>query len=376
MSARPRSVLVVGGGPAGMASAIGFARRGIEALLVELDSTWAASGIGLTLLGPTLRALDELGLADACAKAGWAQDHADFRDAHGALTAVVPFPRVAAERLPCAVCIARPGFHSVLAQRTVDVGVEVRLGVTVASVELTVAAAEVTLTDGTSGAFDLVVAADGLHSRVRDSIFENLPPPRFTGQAVWRTLVPRPPELDVYQMFYGRAAKVGLVPVSDEGLYIFAVQNVADDSWPPRAHLAELMRAQLDADSQLIDYARAAIVDPAQVSYRPTEAMLVPLPWHRGRVVLVGDAAHTTTPHLAFGAGIAIEDAIVLCELVSADMPLDVALAGYGRRRYERCRLVVEKSVQLGAWEQNPGDPDADPARVTRESWDILRQPL
>ncbi len=359
-----------------MAAAIAFTRRGADVLLVEIDANWAASGIGLTLLGPTLRVLDELGVADACAQAGFAQDRAEFRNARGELTTVVPFPRVAADRLPPAVCITRPVFHRVLAEQTVDSGAEVRLGVTVAALEASDGAAVVELSDGTIERFDLVVAADGLHSRVRELAFDGVPAPRFTGQAVWRTLVPRPPALDVYQMFYGRTAKFGLVPVSEDSLYIFAVQNVADASRPPRERQAELMREMLDADGELVEAVRGAIADPAEVNYRPTEAMLVPPPWHRGPVVLVGDSAHTTTPHLAFGAGIAVEDSVVLSRLVADERDREGALTRYVGRRYERCRLVVENSVQLGAWEQDPDNPEADPVRLTRESWSVLREPL
>jgi 2-polyprenyl-6-methoxyphenol hydroxylase-like FAD-dependent oxidoreductase len=372
----PRRVLVVGGGPAGMATAIGFVRRGIDTTLVEISEDWASAGIGLTLLGPTLRALDTIGVADACAAAGFPQDHADFCNAQGERMAIIPFPKLAAERLPAAVCTTRPAFHRVLSNATIDAGVDVRLGLTVKSLAQRNGAVDVELTDGARYSYDLVVAADGLHSRVRRLTFDDAPAPRFTGQAVWRTLVQRPPKLDVYHMFYGRKSKVGLVPVSNEGLYVFAVQNVADSSRPPRERLAELMRDLLDADSELIEHARSCIVDPAEVDYRPTEAMLVPAPWHRGRVVLVGDAAHTTTPHLAFGAGIAVEDAIVLCELADSDLTLEDALARYTGYRYDRCRLVVENAVQLGAWEQNPSDPAADPVRLTRESWAALAQPI
>ena len=112
------------------------------------------------------------------------------------------------------------------------------------------------------------------------------------------------------------------------------------------------MRELLDADGELVDRVRNAIVDPAEVNYRPTEAMLVPAPGHRGPVVLVGDAAHTTTPHLAFGAGIAVEDSVVLSEVAAGEPGRDGALERYVARRYARCRFVVENSVQLGAWGQ------------------------
>ena len=68
-----------------------------------------------------------------------------------------------------------------------------------------------------------------------------------------------------------------------------------------------------------MDYVREHVTDPAKVDYRPMNAFLLPPPWHRGRAMVIGDAAHTTTPHLATGAGIAIEDAVVLAELIASD---------------------------------------------------------
>lgn len=375
MSRTVERVLVSGGGPAGMAAAIGFARRGVTVTLVEADPEWKAFGMGLTLLGPTLRALDSIGAADACAAAGFAQDHADFHNAAGEVTGVVPFPAIADERLPPAICITRPAFHRAMSGITRDLDVDIRLGVSIASLEEESEHVVAGLTDSGPEQYDLLVVAEGLHSPTRETVFGRMTP-RFTGQAVWRTLIPRPAALDVYQMFYGRKAKVGLVPVSQASLYVFAVQNVPDNARPPREDRPKLMAEVLDADSDLIDYTREQIPSAPEVTYNPTEALLVPRPWHRGRVVLIGDAAHTTTPHLAFGAGIAVEDAIVLCELTTDGLPLEEALSRYTERRYERCRLVVENSVQLGHWEQHPDDPEGDPVRLTRESWAVLMQPL
>jgi 2-polyprenyl-6-methoxyphenol hydroxylase-like FAD-dependent oxidoreductase len=365
-----RNVLVVGGGPAGMAAAIGLRRLGANARIAELDPEWSASGIGLTLLGPTLRALDALGVAEECIAAGFPLEELRVLNAAGEVTGGVDFPRMGSAG-PAAVGIARPAFHRVLADATAAAGVDVRLGVTVASLRSRDGGVEVELTDGSVDSYDLVLGADGLHSQVRGIVLDSVPRPSFTGQAVWRTLMPRPADLDVYHMFYGRAAKIGLVPISADSLYMFVVQNVPDMSRPPRDERAELLLSLLDADSELIDYAKEHIVEP---DYRPLEYLLVPAPWHVGRVVMLGDAVHTTTPHLAFGAAIAVEDAAVLCELLD-ELPVDDAIAAYTPRRYERCRLVVENSVQLGEWERNPGDPNADPVRLTRESWATLIQP-
>ena len=91
----------------------------------------------------------------------------------------------------------------------------------------------------------------------------------------------------------------------------------------------------------------------ASINYRPLEVVLQPAPWYRGRVVLIGDAVHATTPHLASGAGMAIEDAIVLTEEIQSQPGLEQALGNFMSRRFERCRLVVENSVQLGQIEMS-----------------------
>jgi 2-polyprenyl-6-methoxyphenol hydroxylase-like FAD-dependent oxidoreductase len=81
------------------------------------------------------------------------------------------------------------------------------------------------------------------------------------------------------------------------------------------------------------------------------EKLLLEPPWHKGRVVLIGDAAHATTPHVGYGAGLAVEDAIVLAELLREAAPLAVVLDRFVARRYPRCRTVVQGSVRLGELE-------------------------
>jgi 2-polyprenyl-6-methoxyphenol hydroxylase-like FAD-dependent oxidoreductase len=96
---------------------------------------------------------------------------------------------------------------------------------------------------------------------------------------------------------------------------------------------------------------RESIVDPAQINYRPLEWLLLPKPWYNGRVVLIGDAAHATTPHMASGAGIAAEDGLVLAEELQRHESVTDALHAFMERRFERARLVVENSVMIGDME-------------------------
>jgi 2-polyprenyl-6-methoxyphenol hydroxylase-like FAD-dependent oxidoreductase len=110
--------------------------------------------------------------------------------------------------------------------------------------------------------------------------------------------------------------------------------------------------------------------------YRPITSHMLSPPWHRGRVILIGDAAHTTTPHMAAGAGIAVEDSVVLALLLESEHSLDVALEKFMTRRYARCRMVVENSLLLGEWEKNPSAPNADPVGVLDKSVKALAQPI
>lgn len=109
--------------------------------------------------------------------------------------------------------------------------------------------------------------------------------------------------------------------------------------------------------------------------YRPLEGLLLPKPWYQGRVVLIGDAAHATTPHLASGACIGIEDAIVLVDELTQNEAVDAALQAFQSRRWERCRMVVENSLRLGELEVSGGDKE-EQTRIMRASLMALGAPI
>jgi 2-polyprenyl-6-methoxyphenol hydroxylase-like FAD-dependent oxidoreductase len=120
----------------------------------------------------------------------------------------------------------------------------------------------------------------------------------------------------------------------------------------------------------------AQITSPAQIDFRALYWLLVPPPWGAGRAVLIGDAAHTTTPHMAWGVGLAIEDALVLGELVASGVDARELPAQLSERRFERCRLVVDGSLQLSRWERDPDTPGADPGRLIAETFKALAAPI
>jgi 2-polyprenyl-6-methoxyphenol hydroxylase-like FAD-dependent oxidoreductase len=353
-----RNVLVVGGGIAGLTLAVALRRHDVAVDVVELQPTWNILGVGISLTGPTLRALKSIGLVDQCVNVAYGFDRIVFADAGGHSVGALSMPRLCGPDYPATVAIGRPALHDVLIRAAQQFGASVMLGNTVTALDQKPDSVAVTFSDGRRGTYDFVVGCDGIRSTVRDLVFDNVPEANFTGLAVWRATMPRPNAVDSMQMFYGPHTKAGVNPHSRDEMFLFLVQPIRDDKrlTPDQMHV--VLQEQLqDFDGEVMSYVRDHVNDPAKIDYRPMNAFLLPPPWYRGRVVVIGDAAHTTTPHLATGAGIAIEDAVVLAELIASGRPADELLAQFMARRFDRCRLVVETAVKLGEMEKDKTIP-------------------
>ncbi len=142
------------------------------------------------------------------------------------------------------------------------------------------------------------------------------------------------------------------------------------------SQLIEVMLEELADFGSLIAAARAEIQDPSAIVCRPISSYLLPSPRYCGRVLLIGDATHTATSHMASCAGIAIEDAIVLAERLQSEPSLPPTFGKFMTRRYERSRMLVENSFQFGEWEKTPGVTAADPVGLLNKSLRILAQPI
>ena len=377
MASVVQRVLVVGGGFSGMSAAIELRKRGVEVDLVEIDPHWRNYGAGISLGGATLRAFRQLGILDEFLAQGSATDDVEIRLPHGPLVATLPTPRIAGPDVPGGGAIMRPALARILADATRAAGVNVRLGTTFTEIDRRPEQVEVSFTDGQRNRYDLVIGADGLHSKVRQTVFPEAPRPRYTGQAVWRAVVPRSPDIKTVTMWPGPTIKPGVNPVSETEMYVFITEprptsgeHIAPEELAPRMRallagfpdpVLQSVRAQLEAESQIV--------------FRPIDSLLVPQPWFRGRVVLIGDTVHATTPHLAAGACIGIEDALVLVEELERASDIESALVAFQDRRWNRCRMVVENSARLGEIEISGGDKD-EHSRLIRESLMALAQTI
>lgn len=367
------SILVVGGGIGGLTAAIALRQSGHSVTVIERDPNWSVYGVGIIQQANVIRAMDQLGLLQDYLSAGVPFEKVAVHTPDGIMVAEIPTPRLV-PGLPANVGIGRPALHKVLGDRTIAAGAGVRLGVTVTDLDDDGAGVDVTFSDGSAGRFDIVIGADGVYSDTRSRIMPDQAGPEFTGQSVWRYNFPRPADLDALHVYNGPVG-AGLVPISHELMYMYVTTPEPDKPVYPRDQLAAAMRAKMDRTAPQIRAMADQITDNDGVVYRPLEGMMLYGDWHVGRVVLLGDAVHATTPHLGQGAGMAIEDSIVLAEELARHPNPDTAFRAYRNRRFERCRYIVEKSLAICHGQLGKGPP-VDNAIATAEMFAVTAEPI
>ncbi|MBQ0876851.1 FAD-dependent oxidoreductase [Streptomyces rochei] len=372
---RPRTVLVVGGGAAGNAVTILLRRAGIAVDLIEAKEDWnATAGSGITLQGNALRVLRELGVWEQVEASGFGFGSVGITAPDGTVLHVQDDLRTGGDDLPATVGMQRPRLQRILIEAVRASGASVRLGTTAEILDQDADGVSVRLSDGTEGRYDLVVAADGLGSATRAAIgITDNPEP--TGMAIWRIAAPRPAGVTRTDLAYGGPAYIaGYCPTSETTIYAYVVEANRDRASIPSESYADEMRRLTRHYGGHWPEITEHITDPAKVNYTWFDRMLVEGSWHRGRVVLVGDAAHCCPPTLAQGAALSLEDAWVLAQLLTSSGTWDDALfQAYHERRIARVRPVVEASVQIGQW-QLDGVRDADVPGLMARTMTLLRE--
>jgi 2-polyprenyl-6-methoxyphenol hydroxylase-like FAD-dependent oxidoreductase len=233
-----------------------------------------------------------------------------------------------------------------------------RLGVTLTSLTQHNNRVSVAFSDGTVGDYDLVVGADGIYSTVR-RLAVSLAVPRYADQMVWRSVIRhRPAGVSHFMLFMGDRCFFGLVPMGDDYTYGFGA--VAG------CRLQEQVPGRLDRLRQRfagfpgpVSAYFAALERDDQLHVAPTGWLALDR-WHRGRVILIGDAAHASPPNMGEGGCMAMEDALVLAEVLASAPALEDALTGYVARRRPRADWVQEQSrAAAAAWAMPPAVRDA-----------------
>ena len=350
------NVVIVGGGIGGLTLAVALRQAGIAARIIEKGDRSTRLGTGISLLGNALRALETIGLADTCIEAGLGYDRVITRDATGAFVNDMRPPRTFRPDRPGAFGIMRPKLAETLETAAVAAGATIDFATTVGELTQHEDRIDLVLSTGEQLSADLVVAADGAYSATRARIFGDAYVPAYCGQGGIRLTADRPADMDGLT-FYRAAdgAAVGAIPLSDTHCYYFVLENGTRHGHLDPARIAEIWKERMAPFTAPNLVASAATVGAhSPISYRPFDVLMVPRPWHKGRVVLIGDAAHSLSPQLTSGGGMAIEDAVVLAETLRDGHDAATALHIFENRREPRVRSILETSLAICKIEQNP----------------------
>jgi salicylate hydroxylase len=341
--------ILVGGGIGGLAAAVALSRRGIAVTVLERSPVLGEAGAGIQLGPNATRVLIALGLEQPLLQKGFEPEAAEVRDASDQRLllrnrlGLMARSRWGAPYLQ----LHRADLQAMLLDAAERAGCEIRLAADVARCDQHANGVRVILADGETCDADLVVAADGVRSGLRQSLF-GPGAPRFTGQVAWRGTVAAaslpaglvPPVAAVWAgpgrhfvHYYVRGgAAVNFVGVVE--------RDWREESWTMPGDPAELL-ADFAGWPPVVE----ALCRAAETPFRWALFDRPPLSrWSRGRMTLLGDAAHPMLPFLAQGAAMAIEDAAVLAHHLAATPDVEAALALYQDDRLERTRRVQAAS--------------------------------
>lgn len=342
------NALIVGGGIAGLSAALALSRVGVHCDVVEIADSPLGASLGLS--GRATDALVELGVYDECRTTSTVFSHdqmpTSLRDTAGQLLSPGP-KRPEWLGIRDSIGVYRPVFLEILADHARRLGVTIERGVTAEAIEDRSDASRVKFSNGEQFCYDLVIGADGIRSRTRGLVFPDAPTPTYAGQLSIRWMAPGPAVPD--EGFYlGPMGRLGFYYLPQGMVYVPAVVPLSEWKRFTDGEVHALFTRLLDSyTARAIVELRKRLAPDAILIARPFEWILVPEPWHRGRTILIGDAAHATTANMGQGGGMAIEDAVVLAQCIRDASTLADAFDNFMRRRFARVRTVVESSVEL-----------------------------
>lgn len=334
-------VLIVGGGMAGLSLANALSQRGVPAEVVERSEEADGRGTGQYLVGVATRALGTLGVAEAARELGQVIRTQTFVDSGGAQLAEIDVEAYWADQGFC-LGIEHATLHRLLLERVVPGSV--RFGVTVQALHQEHDRVLVNFSDGTEGTYSLVVGADGIRSTVRSLVLPAAEP-RFRGQVGWRFVTACPPEIAGWTVYLGGSGAFLLVPVGGGRVYCYADKMVAQPEDDPAEGRLERLRELFSAYPSPVPELLNTVDASTPVHYAAVEEVALDA-WGRGRVLLIGDAAHAMSPNMACGCAMAFEDALVLADQIEhTGIHIGIA-AAFRHRRAPRVDWLRKQTNQ------------------------------
>ena len=368
--------LIVGGGIAGLSASIALERIGVHCDVVEIAD--GPVGAGMSLSGRVIDVLEELGIYDECYATGahFTPEMAApaMKDTAGRPLGQPP-RRLERPGAKPPIRVYRPEFAGILERAAERLGVNIHKGMTIETIDDRHDAAVVTWSNGEEHRYDIVIGADGVGSRIRSLVFPEAPEPAYAGQMSIRWMIPGPGIDGEGWYVGGDAGRLGFFHLPHQNVIYVPIVISMPEQKLSQGDAYALVKRLLDMfTAPAIVNLRQRLTPDSTLICRAFQWVLVPERWYHGRTLLIGDAAHATTAHMGMGAGMALEDAVVLAECVAAAASYSEAYQAFMSRRLERVRTVVETSLALSKLEQEKGDHGLE-ATLMSSAFAILAQP-
>ena len=364
-----RTATVVGGGIAGLASAVSLAQAGWQATVLERAPEFGEVGAGLAITGNGMAALAAIGAAEAVRAAGYRTSTAGYQDPGGRW--LMQIPDIPGLRAVTTIWgLHRQRLHAAVLQAARAAGVELINGAEVTAVQPGQARGEAArVTWRTGGAAHrresgLVVAADGVHSTVRAQLFPGARS-RYSGSTCWRAVIPDTSTDGRLTEMWGPGTEFGFLRVSERELYWFGYFR-----HPEGASFGDELAAARERFAGWSQQTRATVAATSADRLMRHDVYYLPgglRTYVRGRVVMVGDAAHAALPTVGGGASTALEDGVCVGRLIAA--PVDAgadlggALAVFDQARRARCRKIGRLAEMVARFGADLGGGWRQPAR-------------
>ena len=352
------TILIVGGGIAGLTLGRALRRQGFTVELVERSAAWRAEGGGIAIQPNGMRMLRTLGLSEAVEQAGAQLDHLYYCDEAGEVLSENDLGALWGD-VGRFIGIERTRLQQILVAGIE--GIPHRLGTSIRSLTQDGDRVSVTFSDASAGTYDLVVGADGILSNVRALMLGTIVPD-YTGAMAWRSIAPiRPHSLAALQFLLGDGCFFGLCPVGDGRTYGFG--NMTQQRiHEPMAGRLDRLRRRFAGFGEVVQEYLSALERDEEIHCGPVDWVAVNT-WHCGPVVLIGDAAHASSPMMGQGGCMAIEDACILAECLRRSVTLPEALEAYDLRRRPRVEWVHQQSQAVAQSFQLPSAARNDALR-------------
>ncbi|MET0791745.1 MAG: FAD-dependent monooxygenase [Polyangiaceae bacterium] len=343
-----QTVLIAGAGIGGMALGLALQHAAIKYEIFERAASLREAGAGILVQAGAMRALRHIGLESELVSLACEVERGTGRNVAGALLSTTPFDQLGAPTLAIHRSRLQSALLGALAKDRVHLGRAIR------GFEQDEDGVRVLFEDGSrSSVGGLLIGADGLRSAVRRQLLGDAPP-RYAGYTSWRGVAPCAglvPPKEILEI-WGRGLRFGAVSLSPGETYWFAVAN-APAGELDADHRATVLARFSHFPAPVLALARAT---PAESVLRTDIEDREPVAtWSRGRVALLGDAAHPTTPNLGQGGSMAIEDAVVLAHCLATRADVRAALTAYELARVPRTTAIVNASWRFGRLAQTEG---------------------